>query len=420
MKLDAFTKQYEDGHNLSRELALLNDLAQRGAPVPKVLFTDHRAFTIEMEYRGESLAKWLNEGPDEEVIQMLAPTLAAFDRVARLGVFHLDVAARNVLFDSPSSRHAQIIDFSAALCARYPLQKPLWLRVNPSIHHPDLARAIEADWRMFFEAMDLPVPDNFVDHFDIPWDRYADYWPSCINANGLIQQHSLLAFGLAGLLDEVGATLGSRHRGRIAPLADALRNCHNQNDAQKQIAAAIEELGSRGATPMPTALHESRIRSTIAAARPQASSSGQSQTATGDTVARPINASNEPSSARLSQKALEPEGLSWQVRALLAALPVASLALTDQVYTRQALLLGDAAFYCALAVIPVLMLLLVSLVQRGGLNLQRVCMLALLAIQLVLAQDVWLQAEPIWAGLTLMPSALGVVGIVISWGHLRV
>jgi hypothetical protein len=415
MKLDAFTKRFEDDHNLSRELSLLNDLAQRGAPVPKVLATDHRALTIEMEHRGQSLAEWVHERPDDEVVQMLSPALAAFDRVARLGVFHLDVAARNVLFESPSSQQAQVIDFSAALCARFPLQKPLWLRVNPSIHHPELARAIEADWRAFFEAVGLPVPENFVDHFDIPWDRYAGHWPSSIAANSLNHQHALLAYGLAGLLDEVGATLTSAHRSRLAPWAQVLRACQTQAEAHKQISAAIRALGTQDATPMPTAVHTGGQGT---AERSSADASPASRAATSG----PRNDSGRPAAVPAVEPtagawppSAEPDGFSWQARALLAALPVAGFIITDQVYTGQAARLGDMAFYSALATIPVLMLLLASLAQTGGLNLQRVCMLVLAALQFMLARDLWPQVGPLWAGLTLLPGSLGVVGIVMRW-----
>lgn len=415
MKLDAFTKRFEDDHNLSRELSLLNDLAQRGAPVPKVLATDHRALTIEMEHRGQSLAEWVHERPDDEVVQMLSPALAAFDRVARLGVFHLDVAARNVLLESPSSRQAQVIDFSAALCARFPLQKPLWLRVNPSIHHPELARAIEADWRAFFEAVGLPVPENFVDHFDIPWDRYAGHWPSSIAANSLNHQHALLAYGLAGLLDEVGATLTSDHRSRLAPWAQVLRACQTQAEAQKQIAAAIRALGTQDATPMPTAVHTGGEGT---AERGAADASPASRVFTSgkmNDAGRPGAAAAVEPTAGAWPPSAEPDGFSWQARALLAALPVAGFIITDQVYTGQAARLGDMAFYSALATIPVLMLLLASLAQTGGLNLQRVCMLVLAALQFMLARDLWPQVGPLWAGLTLLPGSLGVVGIVMRW-----
>ena len=383
--------------------------------MPKVLATDHRALTIEMEHRGQSLAEWVHERPDDEVVQMLSPALAAFDRVARLGVFHLDVAARNVLLESPSSRQAQVIDFSAALCARFPLQKPLWLRVNPSIHHPELARAIEADWRAFFEAVGLPVPENFVDHFDIPWDRYADHWPSSIAANSLNHQHALLAYGLAGLLDEVGATLTSSHRSRLAPWAQVLRACQTQAEAQKQIAAAIRALGTQDATPMPTAVHTGGEGT---AERGAADASPASRAAT----LGPMNDAGRPGAAAAVEPtagawppSAEPDGFSWQARALLAALPVAGFIITDQVYTGQAARLGDMAFYSALATIPVLMLLLASLAQTGGLNLQRVCMLVLAALQFMLARDLWPQVGPLWAGLTLLPGSLGVVGIVMRW-----
>lgn len=413
MKLDAFTKRFEDDYNLSRELALLNDLAQRGAPVPKVLATDHRALTIQMEHRGQSLLEWLHDRPDNEVLQMLAPALSAFDRVARLGVFHLDVAARNVLFDAPTSRPAQVIDFSAALCARFPLQKPLWLRVNPSIHHPELAEAIEADWRNFFETMSLQVPENFVDHFDIPWDEYAGHWPSNISANRLSQQYALLAFGMAGLLDEVGATLASNHRSRLALLAHELRTCQNQTEAQKQIAAAIRALSTQDTTPMPKALRLGGGQSHNESDRLQSSTSANRRATPGDDAARSAAAPDVTSPAEARPLAPEPDGFSWQARALLAALPVAGLILTDQVYTRQAAKLSETAFYSALAVIPVVILLLASLAHSGGLNLQRVCMLVLSAIQFMLALDLWPQAGPLWAGLTLMPGCLSVVGIVM-------
>ena len=399
MKLGAFTKSFEDEYNLSRELALLNDLAQRGGPVPKVLATDHRALTIEMEHRGQSLAEWMHERPDNEVVQMLAPALAAFDRVARLGVFHLDVAARNVLLESSGSRQAQVIDFSAALCARFPLQKPLWLRVNPRVHHPALASAIEADWQAFFTAMGLNIPVNFVDHFDIPWDRYASHWPSGVAVNGLNHQHALLAFGLAGLLDEVGATLTSDHRSRLDHWAQALRACQTNAEAQKQIAAAIRGLGTDtdNATPRPTARHTDTHTPPPPSPRPSPQPSAQTP------PQRPPAQWAQASS----------DQYSWQARALLAALPVAGLVLTDHVYTTQAAQLGDPAFYSALAAIPALLLLLASLAQTGGLNLQRVCMLVLAAIQFMLARDLLPQVGPLWAGLTLLPGSLGAVGIVM-------
>ena len=92
---------------------------------------------------------------------------------------------------------------------------------------------------------------------------------------------------------------------------------------------------------------------------------------------------------------------------------MAGLVLTDHVYTTQAAQLGDPAFYSALAAIPALLLLLASLAQTGGLNLQRVCMLVLAAIQFMLARDLLPQVGPLWAGLTLLPGSLGAVGIVI-------
>jgi hypothetical protein len=259
------------------------------------------------------------------------------------------------------------------------------------------------------------VPENFVDHFDIPWDRYAGHWPSSIAANSLNHQHALLAYGLAGLLDEVGATLTSAHRSRLAPWAQALRACQTQAEAQKQIAAAIRALGTQDATPMPTAVNTSGkgpVDRGSANASPASRASTSAQMGDAD---RPAAAPAVEPTAGAWPPSAEPDGFSWQARALLGALPVAGFIITDQVYTSQAARLGDMAFYSALATIPVLMLLLASLAQTGGLNLQRVCMLVLAALQFMLARDLWPQVGPVWAGLTLLPGSLGVVGIVMRW-----
>jgi hypothetical protein len=42
-------------------------------------------------------------------------------------------------------------------------------------------------------------------------------------------------------------------------------------------------------------------------------------------------------------------------------------------------------------------------------------MLVLAALQFMLARDLWPQVGPVWAGLTLLPGSLGVVGIVMRW-----
>lgn len=147
----------------------------------------------------------------------------------------------------------------------------------------------------------------------------------------------------------------------------------------------------------------------------QASSAARRQPAQRGHAAPAEAGAAAESSAGSWSVAKEPDGFSWQARALLAALPVAGFIITDQVYISQAARLGDMAFYSALATIPVLMLLLASLAQTGGLNLQRVCMLVLAALQFMLARDLWPQVGPLWAGLTLLPGSLGVVGIVMRW-----
>jgi len=412
----SFTKTFEDEYNLSRELALLNDLGQRAAPVPRVLASDHRALTITMEHRGQSLAQWTHELPDDQVMVCLGAAIAGFDRVARMGVFHVDVAARNVLLESASAPKAQIIDFAAALCSRFPLQKPLWLRVNPSLHHPTLAQAIEDDWEQFFKSIGRPGPGSFIEDFDIPWEHYSQYWPATLAVNGVNHLHAVLAYGLAGLVREVGRSLATDGRERLEAVAQELADCQTNADAQRAIGAATRALSSDNATPMPRA----QRADTSPTARPASASPKESGRAINTYGSEADGSITEGRRSKWAKEA-ESEGtqrsvvideLPWLTRALLAALPLLGLWLTDYVYQSQVAVLGNNAFYSALVCVPIVVLLLVSLTQSKGLNLQRVSMLVLAFLQFVLAQDLWPQAGAIWAALTLVPGVIGIVGVI--------
>lgn len=395
----SFTKTFEDEYNLARELALLNDLGQRAASVPRVLASDHRALTITMEHRGQSLAQWTHELPDDQVIVCLGAAIAGFDRVARMGVFHVDVAARNVLLESASAPKAQIIDFAAALCSRFPLQKPLWLRVNPSLHHPALAQAIEDDWGQFFKAIGRPGPGSFIEDFDIPWEQYSQYWPTTLAVNGINHLHAVLAYGLAGLVREVARSLATDGRERLEAVAQELADCQTNADAQRTIGAAIRALSSDNATPMPRAQRGGALPAAEPAKTDGATDERRSRWA-------------KKVESEETQRGIVIDELPWLTRALLAALPLLGLWLTDYVYQSQGAVLGNNAFYSALVCVPIVVLLLVSLTQSRGLNLQRVSMLVLGFLQFVLAQDLWPQAGAIWSALTLVPGVIGIVGVI--------
>ncbi len=401
---NSYTKAFEDEYNLSRELALLNDLGQRAGPVPKVLASDHRALGITMEHRGQSLAAWANELPDDQLLVMLGAALAGFDRVARLGVFHMDVATRNVLFESATSPKAQIIDFAAALCARFPLQKPLWLRVNPRLHHPLLAAAIEADWRAFFQDIGQAAPASMVEDFDIPWSLYSNYWPTRLAVNELNHLHAMLAYGMGGLVEELSRGLASDARSRLVAISDELKDCQTNAEAQRAVSSAIRSLSNEDATPMPRAQR----------------SDGHANNAPGRGSAD--SRADGPAKGRGGKEEVDAPGterggvvdeLPWLTRALLAALPLLGLWLTDYVYQSQGAILGNNAFYSALVCLPIVVMLLVSLTQSNGLNLQRVSMLVLGVLQFVLAQDLWPQAGALWAAATLVPGVIGIVGVVV-------
>ncbi|NBT35836.1 MAG: hypothetical protein EBT03_09940 [Betaproteobacteria bacterium] len=373
MSLEIFSKQFEDEYNLSRELALLADLAQRSAPVPRVLSSDYRQLTVTMEHKGQSLDHWFTSLRSEEICTALSRSIQAFDQVARHGVFHLDIAARNVLFESPRSHTAQVIDFNAALCPRFPLQKPLWLLANPVTHHPDIAAAIERDWSNFFESVGLEPPPSYERAFDIPWERYQTYWPGNVAANEVGQPWVALAFGLGGLLLEALPFLDKGASDQVRPMAQKLRSVDSDTQAQVCIAEAARVLAPHAATPVPRALSLGRSEGL----------SGRPPSPKGNTPRRSV--------------------LRRILHTLGGGLALAGLWLTDFVYSSRAAILGDWAFYSAIVATLLVFFLLLALILRGGKVLRSTLLLALLVAQAVFVRDLWPQVGPLFAVVTLMP-----------------
>lgn len=382
MRGQVFTKQFEDDYNLSRELALLTDLSQRAGPVPRVIATDHRGLRLSMENRGRSLNDWLPTLTDRQVMNGVSKAVEAVWAIGRLGVCHIDVAARNILFENHWLATAQIIDFNAALCHRFPLQKPLWILPNPLSHHPVLSEAIVEDWRGFFEVLGICPPSSPYQPFDIPWEQYRLYWPERLHCNEILDTvNRILAYGLAGLLIEVSRGRTEPTCSQLEEQADFLRSCKSERQAQTAIAQLMKILSSDSVTPVPKF---QQIRSLT----------------------------DLPASS-LEQRRARRRFLYRLRKIGVLACGIAALTLTDWVYETRSVKLGDQAFYAVLMVMPVLMLLAWSLARSGSRLWHMILYGVFMAAHMVLLIELVSAVGVVTAILPIVPSLLGAV-LVLS------
>lgn len=204
-----FIKKFTDAYSLSREYFFLDMLNQYGAPVPKVFQNNSEKLEIEMQFVGVDMHSWLH-GLDSSIenqsyaLKALYIALESVKKISEIGVWHLDLAFRNFLIDTQNRTEptVYVIDFSLAISSQLPLQKPLWIRPDGSLHHPDLKEAVISDWTNFFFKANLPVPQYFDQPFDIPLNHYSQIWLSSLNADSLSKPWCVISHSLGVLLCE--------------------------------------------------------------------------------------------------------------------------------------------------------------------------------------------------------------------------
>ena len=380
---ETFVKRFEDDYLLSRELQILTDLGQRGAPVPRVLSTDHEARTITMTHGGPSLADVLQALPDRRGERLAwlhqhGPAIVdAITAICSHGVFHLDLACRNILM---TDGRPVLIDFGLALCRRFPLQKPLWVTPSAKLHHPALITALEADWQAFFSAntrlraqyqsAGRPYPPRLDDAFTLPASDYSAYWPTTLQANELSDPLLLVAYSTGHLLHEINDSLalGGSEAESLAALCRLLMAQNERRSLTDRFALVRSGLATLGGTPRP----DYGYAPSHAATAPQEK--------TTDT------AGNSPAaSAKRSNGATDwspSEGVHWLLRALCALSSLGAFLMIDRAYQQTQATLGDSAFFAALAVAALGLVTLLSLAFARALLAQRAASLVLAALSL--------------------------------------
>jgi hypothetical protein len=388
-----FVKPFEDDYLLSRELQILTDLGQRGAPVPRVLSTDYQARTITMAHagsplldalaglpprRGERLAWLRSNGPK---------ILSAVNTICGHGVYHLDLACRNFLV---SQNAPVLIDFGLALCSRFPLQKPLWLIPSEKLHHPELVAALQADWEQFFLQSQqlrshcaqhgLAFPPPLAVGLSLPGSAYSTYWPSRLQANALADPMALVAYNAGSLIEEIGDRLGLTGPDALAVdyLRHELQTLDGKTPAAQRLARAIVTLNDLGGTPRPT---------TTPKAASEPPTDGPQAASLETPVQKPEIVVSENANIKRQRFWPPGEGLHWLLRAASAGLTLGGFGLIDIAYRQTGAVLGDTGFVAALSASAPSLALVISLAFSRGLLAQRMLSLVLVALSLPFLTD---------------------------------
>jgi hypothetical protein len=394
-----FVKHFEDTYLLSRELQVLTDLGQRGAPVPRVLATNYEARTITMTHGGIALpdeftkigsrhadkVSWLRtSGPQ---------VLNAILLICHHGVYHLDLACRNILI---SQGRPLIVDFGLALCSRFPLQKPLWLIPSEKLHHPSLIAALQSDWNAFFlhspelrefcAKNGLACPPPLTNGLSLPASAYSRYWPAQLTANAIADPMLLVAYNVGALLDEISQYLGitGNDARAIGLIRNRLQSLSDHTPAAQRIQEAVAALEDLGGTPRPRL---AGVEGPSASPHAQADSAHRRHA--------PPDSGRRMGEMRRMGLWPPSRGLRWPVRAGAVSLTLLGFAAIDAAYRDTGAVLGDSTFIAALFVLATGLGLVVTLAFLRGLLAQRMLSLVLAVLSLPFISELWQQGASI-------------------------
>ena len=121
-----------------REESILSYLEQRGSKVPKVYIKDTQDQSLTLEFVGKSFHDIFIKSSDSNpkvLIECIRTATTELLKIFDLGVLHLDIAARNITFDSVGGNGVYVLDFAQSLSSNYVLQKPIPLIPQSNFQH---------------------------------------------------------------------------------------------------------------------------------------------------------------------------------------------------------------------------------------------------------------------------------------------
>ena len=194
----------------SREYQFLDLLNQLNAAVPEVHSNNSKERYIEMAHAGVNLRDWLNQLPasvpgQSKAFDALQQSLKIIENLARLDIWHLDLALRNFVVKQTSNTSqikVCLIDFSLAVSKRFPLEKPLFMLPDERQQHPILYDAIKQDWQHFFKRNQLLEPAKYDFQIEIPMGIYKADWSSNLVVDQIAQPWCVIAHSLGNMLNQ--------------------------------------------------------------------------------------------------------------------------------------------------------------------------------------------------------------------------
>ena len=271
MKIDLYTKTFDDSYAQFREAQILGYLNQRNAPVPKLLSNDLKSKKLEMSYTGESLEKNLDQNDFNRNLNIILGVINLCEGIYNLKVLQLDISLGNITLNNTgesSKFKLHMIDFGASISQLFPLQKPLWLKPDKALHHPYLLAALAEDWENFFKYLGTSPP-NFEDEFDVCRSAYDSFWSKSFNVERISNEFTVIVHNLAFFIQDFLSSheLGNKMATQLQLEVDILKNNANNDQAKRNlfecsqnIARMLKSNGGSVDTPKPVFAGEIPIR----------------------------------------------------------------------------------------------------------------------------------------------------------------
>ncbi len=204
-----YIKDFDDEYSQFREAQILAYLNQRNAPVPKLILNDIEKKKITMQNTGNSLDDFIKIQKFEDNILLLIELIEICKYIVSLGIFNFDLALRNFtkIQSSKNKRTVFMIDFAVSISSSFPLHKPLWLKPDSLIHHPNLLMALEEDWENFYKFFGKDKPKFYDSNFSVSYKDYKNFWSKNFSVENLDCPFSVVCHNIGvvslNLLDSI-------------------------------------------------------------------------------------------------------------------------------------------------------------------------------------------------------------------------
>ncbi len=236
---DKFDKVFDNSYSYFREIQILTYLNQRDAPVPILRQGIANKKKIIMDNVGVNLFEQKKCLSFNQKLEIALAIMNAIQKIYNLGIFHYDVALRNLTFKESSTTcftKIYVIDFSISTSSIFRLQKPLWILPNLEKQHKDLVDAISRDWDTFFNFYGKEYHRNSNKIIEVSMEDYENYWIKDLNVEKLKCPLSVIFHSVSFALEDLfSSNPAEDEKYNLKKLIRGLRNIKNDSIILKKI-----------------------------------------------------------------------------------------------------------------------------------------------------------------------------------------